>query len=468
MPLQHKQTIQQRLMLAPNVTLALEVLRMPTLELRAFLEQQLEENPLLEIDEPTGSDDELPIAHDELNGHDDAALARLDEDWLAHWKTSGEYEPPEDESALEDRRLEQRLSKPASLHESLKLQLGCQSLLAEEQRLGEALIERIDEHGYLEGTLEEIATQHGASPAQLEAILKLIQQFDPPGVGARDLRECLMIQMEQAQETASLAYHILQDCYLLFTQHDLRAMAKATKTTAEEVARACERIKQLNPKPGRVFAGDLPPSIVPDLIIRNGERHYDVELNDQDIPQISVSRTYYRMLKNPRTPPDAKEFLLNKFRSAAWLIKAIEERNATLLSIARCLISLQRDFLTQGQKALKPLTQAQVAALIGRHPSTVSRAVAGKTMDTPYGIFYLEQFFASRVPQQSPAEQISDETIKSEIRRLIAEESSQHPLSDHAMVRQLEKRHISVARRTIAKYRAHLKILPAHLRKRSF
>ena len=271
-------------------------------------------------------------------------------------------------------------------------------------------------------------------------------------------------QLESAGAAESLAYRILRDHFTLFTERRLSAIARAAGTSVEEAERACTQIKQLNPKPGRVFAGELPPTIIPDLIIRHRERHYDVELNDQELPQLHISRTYYRMLKDPRTPSDAKAFLTEKFRKASWLIKAIDERNTTLLAIARCLISLQRDFLTQGPKALQPLTQAQVAGLVGRHPSTISRAISSKTIDTPYGVFRLEQLFASSVPQPS-ADGVSDATIKAEVKRLLADEDSRHPLSDAIIVKRLAAHNISVARRTIAKYRSALNILPAHLRK---
>ena len=243
-------------------------------------------------------------------------------------------------------------------------------------------------------------------------------------------------------------------------------LAKATGSSAAEVTQACERLKRLNPKPGRAFAGNLPPAIVPDLLIKRGERHDDVELNDQELPQIRISRSYYRMLRDPNTAADVKEFLATKFRQAGWLIRAVGDRQATLLAIGRCLISLQRDFLEHGPKALKPLTQAQVASLVGRHPSTVSRAIAGKTIDTPCGVFRLEQLFATNLPQNGHAEQVSDAQIKSAIQQLIDEEDPRRPLSDAQLVRHLTQRQLSVARRTIAKYRAQLSILPAHLRKR--
>ncbi|MBI3997076.1 MAG: RNA polymerase factor sigma-54 [Candidatus Omnitrophica bacterium] len=465
MALQAKQTTQQRLMLAPNVTLALEVLHMPLLELQAFLEQQCEENPLLEIEESQNDEAAASAEEPQTNGTEEAPTNGLDEDWMSHWQLAGESEDPTDEDERRDRMMDQRLVTPQSLHESLQLQLGCQSMADEERRLGELLITRLDENGYLDSPLEELSTAAGATPAQLEAVLTIIQQFDPPGVGARDLRECLMIQLEQEGATESLAYRILKDHFPLFAERRLSALAKVTRSSLEQVTHALEALKALNPRPGRIFSGDVSPSVVPDLVVHHREKHYDVELNDHHMPRVTVSRTYYRMLKDPATPDDAKEFLAQKFRKASWLIKAIDERNATLLSIGRCLISLQRDFLEQGSKAITPLTQAQVAHLIGRHPSTVSRAIAGKTIDTPYGIYRLEQLFASNVPQHADNGAISDEKIKAEMQRLIGEEDPHAPLSDEALVKEMAQRSIIVARRTVAKYRTALKILPAHLRK---
>ena len=461
MALQAKQTIQQRLMLAPNVTLALEVLRMPTMELHAYLQQQVEENPLLEVNESL--DEEMDEAPQETNGEEEPPNGSLDEEWLSHWNQGG----ADEEEEGENRKMEQRLVKPQSLHESLRIQLGCQPISEEERRLGDAILSRLDEHGYLEGSLEELALELSVELPKLEAALKLIQRFDPPGVGARDLRECLMLQLEQTDACGSLAYRILQDHFPLFVQHRCSAIAASLNVSVADVEAACECLKRLNPKPGRLFLGDLPPSLVPDLIVTRQERHYDVELNDQGMPHVGINRSYYRMLKDPNTPEEAKEFLLKKFRQANWIVKAIDERNTTLLAIGRCLISLQRDFVEQGPKALKPLTQAQVASLIGRHASTVSRAIAGKSLDTPYGVFRLEQLFASGVSQGHEASgDISDATIKSELQRLIAEEDAQHPRSDEALAQQLAQRNITVARRTIAKYRTSLRILPAHLRKR--
>jgi RNA polymerase sigma-54 factor len=296
--------------------------------------------------------------------------------------------------------------------------------------------------------------------------LRLLQSCDPPGVGARDVRECLQLQLAQQPNPDPLAARILRDHFELLTQQRFTAIARAVAASLPEVERACAALKRLTPRPGMAFTGDLPPSVVPDLIIVQRDNHYDIELNDTGLPHIGINRAYHRMLKDARTPEEAREFLRKKFRQASWVIKAIDERNATVLAIGRCLLSLQREFIEHGPKALKPLTQAQVAQSIGRHPSTVSRAIAGKTMDTPYGVFRLEEMFASGVPQTAQTDEVSDAAIKSEIARLVTEEDKSRPLSDEVLVQRLRQRNITVARRTIAKYRTTLKVLPGHLRRR--
>lgn len=461
MTIQARQILQQRLLMAPNITLALEILRMPALELQAFLRQQAEENPLLELEEPPTPEAEAPRDGELSSGAaSDAPAGSGEEDWTPRYQDGVEIEPDE------DRGREPGLAKTQSLHDWLLMQLGCMRLDADQLRLAHALVQRLNEDGYLEGALEEMAAELRVEPAAMDGALRIIQGCDPPGVGARDVRECLQLQLAQQLSPDPLAARILQEHFELLTQQRFTAIARALHVSLPEVERACAALKRLTPRPGTAFAGDLPPSVVPDLIITQRDSYYDVELNDDSVPHIGINRAYHRMLRDPRTPEEARAYLLKKFRQASWVVKSIDERNATLLAIGRCLISLQREFIEHGPKALKPLTQSQVAALIGRHPSTVSRAIAGKTLDTPYGVFRLEQMFASGVPQHGSGEELSDAAIKSEIERLVREEDAARPLSDEMLARHLGERSISVARRTVAKYRTSLKILPAHLRKR--
>lgn len=460
MPLEARQVAQQRLLLAPNVTLALEVLRLPLMELHAFLQQQAEENPLLEVTLPEEAPAEANTAE---SGVADEAPLNLDNPWERLGSAEHQTEDPSEEDGT--RVSDPRLVASLSLEESLRMQLGCQTLTPEERRLAEALISRLNEAGYLDAPLETLAAEWQVPLAPLEAVLKILQRCDPPGIAARDLRECLLLQLEQRQATTHLAYLIARDHFLLFTQHRIGPLTAVTGASPAQITEALTELRRLNPKPARTLGGSLPPAIIPDLLVHHREQHYDVELNDQNQPRVTINRTYYRMLRDAKTPADVKEFIQHKFRKATWLIKAIDERNATLLAIARSLISLQRAFLEQGPEAIKPLTQAQVAEVIGRHPSTISRAIAGKTLDTPFGIFRLEQLFASSVPQEGLGGAFSDEKIKAEITRLTQAEDAAHPLSDEAIAQQLAQRHILVARRTVAKYRTALKILPAHLRR---
>ena len=443
MTLQVSQTIQQRQLMAPQRTMALEILQMPTLELQAFLQRQVEENPLLEFDEPDGV-----------------------EAWSSPWRTASGRGRDKQDAASDQAEPDRCAAGAPTLHESLRMQWGCQPLSAELRRLGAALIDRLDEHGYLDEALEALTGELGADLAQLEAALKMIQGLDPPGVGARNLRECLMLQLERQDESGTLAYRILEDHVELFIQHRLSAIARSSGATLEEIDAACSRLRRINPKPGRGFAGNPAPAIVPDLVIDRREQHDVVELNDAHRPRLRISRRYQQMLAAAETPMEAKVFLQERLRQATWILNAIEERQTTLLRIARCVIRLQHDFMAHGPAALKPLTQAAVASLIGRHPSTVSRAIAGKTIATPYGTMRLEQLFARDVPHAHPSREVSDERVKSEIQRWIAREDRHHPWSDAALAERLGRRRLGVARRTIAKYRTDLGILPAHLRRR--
>lgn len=454
MALQVKQTLQQRLVMAPNLTVALEILRMPMLELQVFLRQQTEENPLLELEELAEEQEPTETSQE------------IEDYWSSHHSGISERENFDNDDNREQDGADMRFVQNETLHGSLRIQLGCQHISIEMRQWGEVLIDRLSENGYLEDSLEIIAAELNVPIAKLSEALIQIQRLDPPGVGARNLRECLMLQLERNEETKSLAYRILKDHFDLFVEYRPATMARKTKTTVASIEAACECLKKLNPKPGRAFVGELPPSIIPDLVVHKREEHYDVELNDESMPHPRINQRYQRMLRDSTTPMEVKEFLRERFRKASWVIKAIEERNATLLAIARCLISLQRNFIEEGIKAIQPLTQVQVADLIGRHASTVSRAITGKTIDTPSGVYRLEDLFASAVVQRAGSKDVSDEAIKSEIEQLIKKEDIKRPLSDAALVKQLSERQITVARRTIAKYRTHLKILPAYLRRR--
>ncbi len=465
--LQTTQTTQQQLQLAPHLALALEVLRMPIMELQTFLQQQAQENPLLEVYEPAEERDSRDSPENAQMTHSDSPDGPDDRD--QEWEDPSERQELSSSSQADFQSIERYHWTGESLHAWLMKQLGCQKLSAHDYSLAEALVYHLNESGYLEVELTQLTQELHVEAQQLEGILQTIQGLDPAGVGSRNLQECLMIQLQHRHAQDSLSYRMLRDHFPLVVQQRVSALAKAMRVPISQVASALEQIKQLNPKPGSYFAHPISSAcLVPDLIIIRRENYYDVELNDERMPSLWLNRAYQKMLRDPHTPSEAKEFLATKFRQAQWVIRAIDERQTTLLSIGRCLLSLQRDFLDQGPQALKPLTQAQVAKLIGRHPSTVSRAIADKSISSPWGVLRLEEWFPSYVPQNHSDEHVSETTIKAQMQRLVGDEDARHPLSDEALVKKLAERHIRVARRTIAKYRTSLKILPAYLRKQRF
>ena len=461
------QTIQQtqRLTLTPAMQTAFQVLQLPLLESRIFVEQQLQDNPLLDIED--GSSNAPETDADQMGPTEDGGVFRELDDNVVEALLKNDpsrIHPAEDN---EEQHIASQSVTSQTLHDLLRLQLGCLPLEPRDRQSGEWIIAHLDEHGYLSTPLEEVAQQTHRSLQELERLLEVIQTFDPPGAGARDLRECLLIQLHRRGQANSLAAQILRDHFPLFLQGQLKRLANLCHRPLAEIEAAFGLIRQLEPKPYRLSDSEPPRPIVPDVIVHRVDGHYEVELSDEQLPSLTINAAYRRLLQDPTTEEEVKRFLQERLRQAVWLMRAIEQRHATLLAIARCLIAVQRDFFEYGPQALKPLTQAQVAEAVGRHPSTVGRAIAGKYLHTPYGLLAMEQFFASRVPQDNPSQSVSDASVKAELTTLIAQEDPGRPFSDEALATRLRERGVTVARRTVAKYRGVLKILPAHLRRRA-
>jgi len=450
---------EQRLALTPQVKLGLHILQLSLPELRQFVEQQLEENPVLQEASAVSPTPPLPSAGpDEAFGRVSvAAIEQLEQ----------EREPrtfEEQEEAQEQRSFRDHLpTQPPTLTEHLLRQLHCLALSPAEAALGEQLIDNLDEHGYLEVPLEELATAAGATLADAERILHLIQECDPPGVGARDLRECLLIQL-QGRGQNGLALRIVQDHFELLKKRKFTAIARRCSASIEQVQEALRQISALDPKPGRAYGAAPAPVLIPDAIINRMDGAYEVELCREELPRLRMSRYYLNLLKDPTAPEEARLYLQAKVNGALWLMKAIGQRNLTLKEIVRCIACLEEEFLDKGPAYLKPLTLEQVAQLVGRHKSTVCRAVANKYLQTTYGIVPFERFFGGGLRQDSGTN-VSQQQIKVEIRALIEVEEPHKPLTDQELVDELKARGMTVARRTVAKYREELKILPSHLRK---
>jgi len=430
---------QQLPSLAPFVRFALEILQMPLAQLQRCVVEQVEENPLLEL-----ADRSLP-------------------------PTKSTSVPVGDDEHPEEYRADLSSSLPhgsMSLREHLLFQLGCLPDDTPDLRTAHTLLEWLDSDGYLRTPLEDVAQAEGLTVAALEQGLAILQRLDPPGVGARSLSECLLVQLVQRNQSGGLAARIIREHFETFTKRRWNELVSRLHAAPSAVRAACEVITHLEPKPARSFSADLAPALVPDLIVRHVEGDYEIELNREELPRVTLSQRYRTLLRDPAAPADAKRFLRERLRQALWLLRAVEQRNARLLSIGRCLIELQRDYLERGLSHLKPLTQGEVAKAINCHPSTISRAVAHKTIQTPYGIVPLERFFGGGVDDgQHPSNRVSTHRIRAELKQLIASEDPTHPLSDEVLGAALRARGYPVARRTVAKYREQLSILPAHLRR---
>ncbi|MGB9792170.1 MAG: RNA polymerase factor sigma-54 [Thermacetogeniaceae bacterium] len=326
----------------------------------------------------------------------------------------------------------------------------------------------INDQGYLQISLEDAQRMCGYPLPAIENVLRIIQSFDPPGVGGRDLAECLLIQLDQRGQRTPLVEKLVR-----FFLHDLahgrlQKIANALGVTLQEVQALADLIKSLDPKPGRNFSrpGDT-RYIIPDVVVEKVGDDYVVIVNDVCVPRLVINKTYQTLLKQKGScDPATAQFIENKLKSAIWLIRSIEQRRLTLHRVVQCIVENQRDFLERGVKYLKPLTLKQIAGVAGLHESTVSRTIANKYIQTPQGVFELKFFFSSGVAGAQDGEMFSAESIKRLLKELIENEDSCNPLSDQQLCELLQARGINIARRTVAKYRQELGIPPVRQRKR--
>lgn len=459
MELPSLRTLQQHHTLTPYLGLALNVLRMPRLQLQAYLRQQVEENPLLEVleESPERADpDAEPSLDDDSRNEPEDGMQDL-------WREADGS--PADRIA-EERPRQEWPARPPSLQEHLLCQLRC--LDAEEtiRQAAETLVGWVDPDGYLRSPLEDIAREEQLDVLLIERALRLIHRLDPPGIGARSLPERLLIQLDHRNLAESLAARIIRDHVELLAKRNLRQLAARLRVSLTEAQQACAVIAQLDPAPARNFAVEAAPRLIPDLIVQELAGEYHVELNDDDLPRLGLNDQYRGLLRDPAASPDARQFIREKLREARWLLRALGQRKATVLAIAQYLVKLEQGYLAHGVHSLRPLTQEEVARSVGCHPSTVSRAIAEKTIQTPHGIVPLERFFGGGLTGgQDAANRISAHTIRAELAQLIDNEDSVHPLSDQALAGALRARGYPVARRTVTKYREQSNIPPAHLRR---
>ncbi len=566
--LQLSQRLSQTLVLAPQLQQSLALLQAPVLELKALIERELEQNPVLEevlasddeaaqqsagrdkvVEELDASEPPADVAGDldtetaappDTNDFDAefSKLAQLDDEWREDLGQPAAVAPPSAEEEEKRQFMFDSLTANSSLHEFLLEQVGLSDIPADKRPIAELIVGNIDEHGYLNVTVDELAAtasaqlQRNVPPGLVLEVLKEIQTFDPPGIGARDLRECLLLQLQRAGLQDSLEYKIVSEHFDALGKRRVPEIAKALGVSKAEVQNAMERISRLDPRPGRQYAADNDQYVVPEVFVTKSGDDFIVSLNNEQIPRLRISNTYKELMSRsavdipalesafkgaPRAVKkslseaiaaikanddaravallrsineqnkltqaqndavqhaitqvmerrafiEARNYIREKIRAGKFLIKSIEQRQQTILNIAKEIVKRQREFMEKGVAYLKPMTMSQIAQEVGVHETTVSRAVSGKYMQTPQGIFEMKFFFTTGI-QTATGEGVSNTSVKDMIAEIFRNEDPTKPLSDQEVVKLLREKGVMIARRTVAKYRSELGILPSNLRK---
>ncbi|MEW6573705.1 MAG: RNA polymerase factor sigma-54 [Bacillota bacterium] len=452
-----KQT--QKTVLGAELKESIAVLQFSSQELINYVEQQVVENPLLELKEEEG---ESETTLNEIKDGD--SVEDYGSDWVEYFCDSSDLgfisTPAADQAPVSS----EPPCRLPTLYEHLIGQLGFLRLGKNDRLIGEYIIGNIGADGYLKATTEEIAVSLGVSVESVEDVLKIIRTMDPPGVGARTLKECLYLQAERLGMGHTVKT-IISDHLEELAAGKIARIANRLGVLTDQVVEAVKAIRSLDPRPGSVFAGEPVQYIVPDLLIEKTGGEYEVLVNDSAYPRLRINHLYQELLRKGGLNQDTKVFIQNKLKQALWLIKSIEKRQLTLHKIAGVLVEMQRGFLDEGVSALKPLTLKEVAEAVGLHQSTVSRAIANKYVQCPRGIFKLKFFFNSAVMERSGSS-IAAQSVKHWIKEIVAAENPSRPLSDKQIARALYLRGAKVSRRTVAKYRADLSI-PGAAKRRS-
>lgn len=456
--LQQSAHLAQSQVLSPQMRQSLEILQATALELQQMVRQELETNPVLEEEPP----EEAPETEDaaEEDEAQELEAERLQEDW-SDFSAQGAVDP---EAEARRMRFLEGVAPAETLAGHLESQFGRLALDPVQRRVASLLIGNLDENGYLAASPEEVADEAGAETAEAVEMLHTLQTMDPPGVGARDLAECLSLQLARLGPDYAAAKSIVKNHLDLLGRKKFAEIASALGISQEQVREAGALIAKLNPKPGRAFAGEAAQALSPDVIIEKVGDDYAVSLVRDNIPHLRISRSYRDLLGESGGTPEVRGYLRDKIRGGKFIIKSIQQRQQTILAIAREIAARQRPFLEEGVSALVPMTMAQVAQVVGVHETTVSRAIAGKTVATPQGVFEMKFFFTTGYTTADGAE-VSNTSVKDAIAALIRAENAHKPLSDQQIMDKLKADGLPVARRTVAKYREALGFLPSHLRK---
>jgi RNA polymerase sigma-54 factor len=457
------QSLSQQQTLAPQMRKSLEILQAGTLELSQLVRQALETNPVLEdITETLSLDEELP---DPEEADSLSYLNETDDDWRDRLIMEGRSSPWTSEDEERRQRLYDSIVAPETLQQHLQQQLDFSMIEPEVREAAQVLLGNLDERGFLDLPIRELAQRMGIDQALLNQALKLVQSFDPPGIGASGIPESLLLQLERASGTDTIEYKIVRDHLDDLARKRHPQIARALGTTVERIAEAASRIGRLTPNPGGDFDPTGNPYILPDVVIeKDDDGNWFARLTGEHLPSLRINDFYKDMIGKNGTDSKARQFLRDQIRDGRSLIRSISLRQETILAIAHKLIEHQPLFFEKGPRHLRPLTMNDIADELNLHATTVSRAVAGKYVLTPQGLMEMRSFFSTGY-QTSDGAEVSNAGVREAIQQLIDQENAAKPYSDDALAKALGKQGIKVARRTVAKYREQLNILPSHLRK---
>ncbi|EFY0564827.1 RNA polymerase factor sigma-54 [Shigella flexneri] len=466
--------LSQQLAMTPQLQQAIRLLQLSTLELQQELQQALESNPLLEqidtheeIDTRETQDSETLDTADALEQKEMPEELPLDASWDTIYTagtpsgTSGDY--------IDDELPVYQGETTQTLQDYLMWQVELTPFSDTDRAIATSIVDAVDETGYLTVPLEDILESMGDEEIdidEVEAVLKRIQRFDPVGVAAKDLRDCLLIQLSQFDKTTPWleeARLIISDHLDLLANHDFRTLMRVTRLKEDVLKEAVNLIQSLDPRPGQSIQTGEPEYVIPDVLVRKHNSHWTVELNSDSIPRLQINQHYASMCNNARNDGDS-QFIRSNLQDAKWLIKSLESRNDTLLRVSRCIVEQQQAFFEQGEEYMKPMVLADIAQAVEMHESTISRVTTQKYLHSPRGIFELKYFFSSHVNTEGGGE-ASSTAIRALVKKLIAAENPAKPLSDSKLTSLLSEQGIMVARRTVAKYRESLSIPPSNQRK---
>jgi RNA polymerase sigma-54 factor len=466
--------VSQKQILTPGLVQMVSVLALNRLELREMINQEIMANPVLEELGEDGlvaesytdeaflkAETEKVPEKAEANPFDEFDFGSFFSQYL---DTGGGASQSRESEEIERPSFEKFLSSPQSLTDHLAWQLSVSICTEKVREIAETIIGNLDENGYLTATLEEISQNGQYNSEDVEEALAVVQEFDPPGVAARDLRECLLMQLKAVDPQNTLAQQVISEHLKLLQNNQLKEIARALNRPVELVKRAVDVVKRLDPKPGLRYNKTEARLVEPDVQFRKVGDEWQVFMNDEDLPQLRLSPVYRRLLARDAADRDVRNYVKERFSAAVQLMKNIEQRKHTIIKVCDVILRRQRDFLEYGPDQMKPMMIKEVAEEVGVHPSTVSRAVANKYAHTPQGVIELRYFFSESVngPQGGG---VSLLTLKRRVKKMIEDEDTGHPLTDEQIAKRLDEEGIHVTRRTVAKYREDLRIPSTHQRR---